>query len=75
MYENISGENIRVRYAYVQGLRYGVYNAMLILENIGKIEIMDTKWRVACPHSNCNHITHYAEEPFVVKLKIRKVKE
>jgi hypothetical protein len=75
MYENIHGKNIIVKYAYVQGLRYGVYNALLVLEKTGKIEIVDIKWRVACPHSNCNHITHYAEEPFSVKLKIRGMEE
>ena len=63
---------IYIKYAYLQGLRYGIAGALEELRNNGVIEIIETEWRVACNRDNCQHVSHYPEEPVRITISIKQ---
>jgi len=71
---DVDAENrkILIEYAYMQGLRYGIMDALKELNNKGVLFINNTTWQTACNKKNCEHFTHYAEEPVAVSITIRK---
>jgi hypothetical protein len=68
---NIKPGYIRIIYSYLQGLRYGIQTALLNLEELGRIQILDIETRKACTRENCNHTTHFPEEPIRIKVFVR----